>query len=415
MVKWSKIGTFMTRLCHLQKYLLLFIMPLIAGMGAVLAGDVSIPPLERLHGPSLEVQEYQQSPKVEVYRLRIVNDANGEIATSTDQGVTWSVIGHVVGYTEKVSDQGYTASKWSPLSAIAATAVNAIHIRTGYNAKDDKGVVFSLLPKEMLTEAGKKLQSFYSQDASIYTDIAGGSGIFGGQWAPVLGNAVALNHQGTLVPLPENYTPHKGDIFVICVLRPLDSPKAIVFENRFGGLITIVGWDDSTKLIGQVLKPVEGVGRFWGAEYTGLGRLRANHNGVIDISASPLNAVGGIQILPRDHAMSPEMTRARTMTQWMVVGPLDARDPSWEGVAPLFRDYLYPNWTPDDLTAADWKERLLAHILIEVRLQNGPWQPIPSFVLDPDVNKPLPEWANTALQEMTHLRILLPPLRNAHK
>lgn len=337
-----------------------------------------------------------------------MNDANGDIAGSRDGGKTWQPLGHVLYYTEKVTDQGYTASKWAPSSAISATAVNAIHIRTGYNAKDDKGIVFSILPKEMTTELGRRLQSFSSPDA-IITDIPGGTGIFGGHWAPILGNPIALQQtDGTLTPLPDKYRPKRGDIFVIRVLQAVDSPKEIDFENRFGGFITVIGWDDSEKVIGQVLKPVEGVGRFWGTQYTDVGRLRANHNGVIDISVAPMGQVGGIQIIPREHAMSPEMTRARTMTQWMVVGPLDARDPSWEGVAPLFLGYLQPSWSADDWNASDWRDRVLSRTLVQVRMNNGPWQPMPTFSLDPNLNKPMPEWANTALQDMTHLRILLP-------
>ena len=381
---------------------------LLAGVCLVEAEDTTTAP-PQLHGPSPEIMDYQRPDRVEIYRLRIVNDANGEISGSRDGGKSWVALGHVLAYTEKATDQGYTASKWAPHSAIAATAVNAIHICTGYNAKDDKGVVFSILPKEMSTEAGKKLQSFYSEDGSIYTDIPGGTGLFGGHWSPILSNPVFLQQaDGTLAPIPEKGALHKGDILIIRVLRPTNYPKAIVFENRFGGFVTLINWDDSEKLIGQVLKPVAGVGRFWGTQYADVGRLRANHNGVIDISVSPFGQVGGIQIIPRAHAMSPEMTRTRTFTQWMVVGPLDARDPSWEGVAPLFRDYMCPSWSADDLTSPDWKTRMATRFLIDVRMKNGPWQPIPSFSMDPDLNKPLPDFANTALVDMTHLRILFP-------
>lgn len=364
---------------------------------------------EPLRGPSPEIQAYQHPERVEIYRVRVVNDANGEISGSRDGGKNWVTLGHVLGYTEKVTNQGYTASKWAPASAIAATAVNAIHVCTGYNDKDDRGVVFSILPKEMLTEAGRKLQSFFSNDSSIYTDISGGTGLFGGHWAPILGNPVALEQpDGTLVPIAFNSALHKGDVLVIRVLRPVRPPKAVVFDNRFGGFIRVIDWDDSESIIGQVLKPVAGVGRFTGTQYTDTGRLRANHNGVIDISVSPFGKIAGIQIIPREHAMSPEMVRARTYTQWMVIGPLDARDPSWEGVAPLFRDYLYPSWSADDLLAENWQERLASRLLIEARMKNGPWQPMPSFELNPDLNVPIVEWANSALAEMTHLRILFP-------
>jgi hypothetical protein len=314
----------------------------------------------------------------------------------------------VLRYTTRVSPQGYTASKWAPMGAVAATAVNAIHLRAGYNARDDKGVVFSILPKEMLTATGVKLQSYLSPDSSIYTDIPGGTGLFGGHWAPILGNPVYLQQGDALARLPEGYVPRQGDALVIPILRPRNSPKAIVFENRFGGFITLEDWQGQEQVIGQVLQPVAGVGRFTGTQYAAVGRLRANHNGVIDISVAPFGAIGGFQILPREHAMSPEMVRARTMTQWMVVGPLDARDPSWEGVAPLFCDYLAPSWSEDDWAQPDWLRAVASRVLADVRINDGPWQSMPTFSFDPDLSLPLPDWANTALQEVTHVRILLP-------
>ncbi|HEY3417677.1 MAG TPA: hypothetical protein VGM23_12400 [Armatimonadota bacterium] len=360
------------------------------------------------HGPSPEVSNYQKVERTEIYRLRIVNDTNGEIAGSLDSGKSWQTLGHVTHYTEKVTNQGYTASKWAPIGAVAATAVNAIHIRTGYNAKDDKGIVFSLLPRELTSEAGIKLASFLSPDASIYTDIPGGTGIFGGHWAPILGNPVYLEQAGALQRMPDGYVPHRGDVLTIPVMEAVDAPQEIIFENRFGGFITLVDWDDHATVIGQVLKPVAGVGRFTGSQYTGVGRLRANHNGVICVSVSPAGTIGGFQILPREHAMSPEMVRARTMTQWMVVGPLDARDTSWEGVAPLFFGYLRPSWSDDDWAGPDWLRKVTGRTLVDVRIKNGPWQPMPSYQFDPDLNKPLPDWCMTALQDVTHIRINLP-------
>jgi hypothetical protein len=311
----------------------------------------------RGHGPSPEVEAYQHGARVEIYRIRIVNDANTPILASRDGGTSWQQIGRVLTYTTRVSNQGYTASKWAPMSAVAATAVNAIHIRTGYNAKDDKGVVFSLLPLEMSNEATRQNQarnSFMSPDSSLYTDIPAGTGLFGGDWAPTLGDPIALETAGGLQALPQGYAPKQGDVFVIRVMQPVDTPRYFIFENRFGGYVIMVGWDDTEKVIGQVLKPVQGVGRFSGTAYCDTGRLRANHNGVIDVSTSKMGDTGGFQIIPREHAMSPEMTKARTMTQWMVVGPLDARDPSWEGVAPLFLGYLRPSYGADDWSSPDW-------------------------------------------------------------
>lgn len=370
----------------------------------------SLIPAPVLHGPSPEVMEYQHPAQAELYRLRFVNEDQGAISGSRDGGKNWLVLGHVLVHDEQVSNQGYTASKWSPESAVCATAVNAIHVRTGYNPTDDLAVVFSILPKEMLTDEGRKLQSFYGPDASIYTDFAGGTGIFGGHWSPLLGNPIELEQNGALTALPLNYVPKKGDIFIIRVFYPLNAPKAIIFENKFGGMITVVNWDESEKIIGQVLNPVAGVGRFFGGQYADVGRLRANHSGVIDINVSPVGGIGGFQIVPRAHAMSPQMDGTRIGNQWMVVGPLDARDPSWEGVGPLFAGYLIPNWAPEDWRASNWQRRLAADTIAQVRIDNGPWQSMPRFQLDPDMAKPLPEWANTALFHVSHFRILLPSI-----
>jgi len=372
----------------------------------------------RGHGPSPEVAAQQTAPRTEIYRIRLVNDVDQPITGSRDGGKSWQLIGRVLGYTVRVSNQGYTASKWAPYSAVAATAVNAIHIRTGYNARQDRGVVFSLLPLEMSNQVTRSFQarnSFVSPDSSIYTDIPAGTGLFGGDWAPTLGDVIYLETPEGMAALPDNYTPKQGDVFIIRVTQPTDTPHAFIFENRFGGFIIMEAWNGEQRVIGQVLKPVQGVGRFAGTAYADVGRLRANHNGVIDVSVSKFGETGGFQIIPREHAMSPEMLRARTMTQWLVVGPLDARDPSWEGVPPLFFGYLRPSWGPDDWESPDWLRLVTSRVQIDVKINNSAdWLRMPSFALDPDTNKPFPEWANTALQDVTHIRIVLPvPVRAA--
>lgn len=377
-------------------------------LGCLHAAADTVPCSPRTHGPSAEVEDFQAPAMEEIYRLRIVNDENGAVMGLHTGSTRWDMLGHVVRYTTQVSHEGYTASKWAPMGAVAATAVNAIHIRTGYNTAKDKGIVFSILPQELQTASGTKLQSYLSPDSSIYTDMPGGTGIFGGHWSPILGNKVYLDCAGCLTPMAEGYVPQRGDVLVIPVMRPIYTPESIIFENRFGGFITLVNFDNTTQVIGQVLRPVAGVGRFTGTQYADVGRLRANHNGVIDISVSRFGQIGGFQIIPREHAMSPEMTRARTMSQWMVVGPLDARNPSWEGVAPLFLNYLAPSWREDDWDYTDWLCRVLSRVIIDVRVKDGPWQPMPEFHFDQDLDKPLPEWSASALEHVTHIRIHLP-------
>jgi hypothetical protein len=342
----------------------------------------------------------------EVLRFRIVNDAGGEIAASFDGGRIWQTAGRVIRYTTQVNRRGYTASKWVPPGHVAATAVNAIHINVGYNQEEDRGVVFSLLPREMLA-ATASYSSFLSPDSSIYTDIPAGQGIFGGGGAPLVGNCIYQEAGGGLVLLSAGYVPARGDVLVVIVDRPARYPIAAEFENQAGGAVSLSYSDGSRELLGWVVKPVLGVGRFLGAVYTGIGRIRANHTGVIDISTSPVGELGGFQIIPFGHALSPEMGNAWGLTQWMIVGPLRDRSSLWDGITPLFCQHIRPDYLSDDLYAQDWRVRLLSRFLAEVDTGRG-WQPFPAIRLSPDPGAPLPGWAGDALSPVKRVRILFP-------
>lgn len=361
------------------------------------------------HGPSPEVAPENQSEKIEIARLRIENKKDGEIAGSRDGGKTWEPIGHLLVPTTQVNRRGYNASKYGPSGTVVATAVNALHLKAGQNTAENRGVIWSLAPAAE-DEAGKaSLQSEVSPGSAAYTDIPGGTGIFGGIYTPFVGNRILLDNDknNDLKALPDNYVPKLGDVWTILIERPRHYPREIVFENRFGGLITIdYRSDEKPRVIGQVLRPVQGVGRFVGSYFSGVGRLRANHNGVIDISTSPHGKIGSFQIVPADHAMSPETHYIRELTQWMVIGPVSALDRSWEGVAPLYSDFLRPRHD-----AADWNtdvmDGLLGRFRFEVKMRGKTeWQPMPSLWMEP--NSALPQWAGTALKDVTHLRIVFP-------
>ncbi len=344
----------------------------------------------------------------EVLRLRVVNDNGGPIAVSKDGGATWTALGCVVQYTAQVNRQGYTASKWVAAGHVAATSVNAIHLSAGH-AEDDRGVVFSLLPKEFLT-APKNYSSFLSPDSSIYTDLPAGTAIFGGGEAPFVGNEVLLERSEGLTPLPADYVPAKGDVLVIVVTKPVRYPSDAIFENCAGGTVTLGYADGSREQIGTVVRPAQGVGRFLGGLYADIGRIRANHAGVIDVSTSPLGRLGGFQIIPLGHAHSPEMENAWKLTQWMIVSPLEeCPDPlrQWGAITPLFYGHLRPDYRPDDLLAADWENRLLARFLVDVDMGEG-WRPMPALSLSRDPATPLPDWAGAALAKVRRIRLLFP-------
>jgi len=348
-------------------------------------------------GPTPAVEEENAPEFVELFRVRVVNEPGGEMTISRDGGKTWEKLANVLAPAGVLNKEGYTASSWAPEGRVAATAVNAVHIKVRLNKTNGKGILLSLLPKDFYSPP-EDYKSYYSKNSSIVVDAPAGAGFFGGAESPFIGSPVLLERNGGApVPLPEDYYPEPGDALTIIVERPAEYPSEIEFENRFGGFITARYPGGAEKLIGQVLKPVAGVGRFDGSLYTGVGRLRANHTGVICISTSPPGVIGGFQILPENHGMSPEMANARLLTQWMVVGPPAATDPSLEGVAPLFRYFLRPVHFIKEAGGRTLDE-MLESFVVEVRLKEGPWQRMPEVAGRVD----------DALKDLTHVRILFP-------
>jgi hypothetical protein len=318
-----------------------------------------------------------------VYRLRLSNQAGGAVEASIDRGVTWRALGSVTRPADGVA-VGFTASRWGTPGTVVASSANAVHIKAG-DSPDGRGLIVSVMPRG--APGGRHV---------IGTDVPGGAGIFGGRFGPFVGNPVSLERPEGVVPLA-GQTPRIGDRLVITVKRPSRYPSEIEFENRFGGLVRARYADHSEQVIAVVLRPVAGVGRFGGTEYVGVGRVRANHPGVIDISTSPVGQLGGFQIIPRDHAHSAEMIGAILGTQWMVVGPVNPLDPSPQGTQPLFSSFIMPRYDPDDLTDEEWMQRMAERFLVMARIREGPWRIMP----------PLVGKDNSALLEMTHFKIML--------
>ena len=86
----------------------------------------------------------------EIYRVALNNFKDGKISVSRNMGATWDPIGRVLFPCQKVNIEGYTASKWAKEGAIAASAVNAIHINAGTNETNGRGIVFSIVPRDMM-------------------------------------------------------------------------------------------------------------------------------------------------------------------------------------------------------------------------------------------------------------------------
>ena len=377
---------------------------------------------------------------VEVYRLRLVNDAQGSIAVSRDNGFSWEQVGHVLSPVEKLSAE--EKRPWSPIRVVASTGVNSIAIRTDnlaspattQGAKTDViGQVFTILPKRApAASSGRNAPPASSLKSVMQTDIKPGEGIFGDVWVPISGNPVFLETPGTseipriagtattpaqsenpagLTRIPQGYTPKRGDVLVIRVMQPKNSPQGYIFENHFGGAVTEWGWDDSKRTIGEVLMPVCGIGHIEETAFADAGRLSSSMNGKLDISVAPTGKVGGFSVLLCEKGMTADMMRARALPECMVVGQFDSRDPSWAGMAPLFLGYLHPRWSQGDFDKKnDWLEKVTARVQIDICLDNSmdehgnpAWIPMPRDFIE----RPALEW-NTALAHVTQFRLLLP-------
>ncbi|MFC1483098.1 hypothetical protein ACFL56_02445 [Candidatus Margulisiibacteriota bacterium] len=351
---------------------------------------------------------HSNTQKTELYRIKIKNTKHGPIVISKNKGKTWQKIGEVLIPSGHNNRQGYTASKWGKTSSIVASAVNAIHIKTGQNTEENKGIIFSIKPKEGIKEAQLELwNNDDSPNYSIYTSIPAGKKIFGGEYAPLVGNEVTERITSTAEHYLNKFEhPKIGQTFLIKVRIPKKYPVSFEFENKRNGNIYVIHTDGKKKVIGSVIKPAHGIGRFEGSEYARAGRLRANHPGVIEVATSHHRQTGGFQIIPLDHAHSPEMVSSLYRTQWMIIRLNASFTDSGQGKPPLFSDYIHPSFTTTSRNDPEWFSKMLSRALVQIKMNHGSWENIKPKTYS--MYKPLPKEANTALKNMTHVRILLP-------
>lgn len=318
-----------------------------------------------------------EAQHTESLRLRITNAVGGPIEISTNGGMSWYLQGQVTAPADTVNRSSYTAAGWAEDGHIAATAVNAIHIKVAANPDTGRPMTISVVPAGEIVGAATRQPS-----SSIHTTIPGGCSIFGGGLGPYVNNRVLLQRRGEVIPLPREYTPLESDVLVIIRTEPLRLPKYAVFENWSGGKVSL-DFGAGYEPVGVVDRPVTGVGRFEGSRYAWPGRIRANHPGVIDISTAPRGAVGGFQIIPRSHARSPELAYVLTGHQWMVIGPSSEGD--WAGTPPFFSSTILPSYRPDDIVGGhvDWMERVLSRAMVQVKYGDGPWELMPRIGFSP--------------------------------
>lgn len=314
----------------------------------------------------------ERCPARETHRVSLENAWNGKIKGSRDGGHTWQVLGEV-----KVPVQG---EFWVPgrdngvlafnflrgHSSVFASAVNNLHIRfadpEGYSLPadvnippvDGHGVTFA--PAETL---GTEVSKF----AGI-TSIPGGTGIFGPEWSPRIGDKVSVSNGTSLSSIPYDFsllpTGPKNTLVMITQDSTCDI-EFLEFDNFAEGKVRLKTAKGPAVEIAKVKQGVLGTGRFIGSEFISQpGVVRANHAGVLDIGTTDINSDpnvprggdinelrGGFQIVPSHHYQDPSMQNGRDHGfVYMVVGPLidpphlKRYDMGVEGTAPLFSQGL---------------------------------------------------------------------------
>lgn len=297
----------------------------------------------------------------ERFRVRIHNQVSGSVMVSLTHGATWYPIGQVLipnaGAIHTVKEGEFSAVKWAPTSSVAATAVNAIHLKLTHTGTH--GELISILPKEVMAwrEAGI---SYAGEPSSVYLDLAAGTGLFGLDWSLRVGDPVYLKDGAQWVAWPEGRVPQLNDEWMIIAKDAGLKNWVIEIENHVAGRVTLYQPNQPPHVLARVMKPVSGSGRFPGSLYQSIGRIRANHPGVIDVSTSPLGQVGGFQIVPNQHGQSNQLRFTMISPVYMVIQPLEGAPPL-EGQWPLFKGMIQPG---DEVDA----------------MVNGTWQPMPESI-----------------------------------
>ena len=316
--------------------------------------------------------------------LRVPCHKNSEVQAILPHGEKIS-LGRVLMTPSKTNYPAYTASKWSDESSVCASAVNAIHILL--KVEKDRGRIISLVPSVTIAPAAER-GSFFSIECEA------GTGIFGG-FAPLTGSKVFLERGQVEIPFTD--VPESSDVLIIRTKLP-ESPKIFMLdiENRPGGRVIAHGVE-GVKVIARVIHKVGGVGRFEGTKFQSVGRIRASHSGVIDVSTSKRGDIGGIQIMPLKHALtSKEMINAWNLTQWMIISPLPGAQ-DLEGHEPLYKNSFIPGTQLND-KLPDIFNQYGRKSLILCRIDGGQWQRLPEISGRVD----------DALKNVTHLRIYYP-------
>ncbi|MDR3076876.1 MAG: hypothetical protein LBU26_06210 [Synergistaceae bacterium] len=269
--------------------------------------------------------------------------------TAKDMGRVHSVPG-------KSRHPSFTASKYGIGGQVIATASNAHHIQI--SVEEGTGRTMSLIPSQTFVNAP-------GLDTSFIIEGIGGSGLWG-EYSPFAGSPVYVVNQIGVPVLFNNISLFRfATALEIRVYRPEREIEYFEIENIDGGK---AWYHDAAgdHQFAVVESRVSGTGRFEGSMFQGLGRVRANHPGVICVSTCDKREIGGFQIVPLSHTYSSEMQKTRQMHQYLILRGVNFEDIA--GQSPFFKGWLRPG----DVDVTDGKTGW-----VTCRI-NGTWQELPN-------------------------------------
>ncbi|MCF0149408.1 MAG: hypothetical protein HUJ77_13555 [Clostridium sp.] len=433
-----------------------------------------------------EVKE-ENTPNLELmYIIYIQNQDGGSIYQEFPDG-SKREMGNVIraGKYPTTSSAGFWASHYDAAndgshSGITATASNNVHVRVGPSESYDpikaseitKESVPSISPADIEAAGvwmpkqftiGTEDDYVYSEinnpakftDSIIYTDILGGSEIFGGDSGAFVGNPVQfLDNDQEWKSLDYYYNgsfdkPIPEDLRIIVSKPSIDigSPVSIEIENwsagdtvngeykESNGRVLLNYEDGTSKHIADIIQRVRGTGRFGGSEYSHVGTFRASHPGVICLSTSPkvgksgwgkyIDYSGGIQLVPANHAkflaynLDQKAFIDGAFSQqphYGIIASIGSSkedlynpeyapngevtfDPILEAVAPLYSQYLKPKYIEDDI------ENSTRFIISEDFGAN--WQDVPTIMGLTGFNEHSSSFEESPVANWTNIKILL--------
>jgi hypothetical protein len=266
-------------------------------------------------------------------------------------------MGRVMAVPTKSRHPSFTASKYGIGGQVIATAANAHHIQI--SVEEGTGRTMSLIPSQTFANAP-------GAGASFIVEGVGGTGLWG-KYAPFVGSPVyIINKVGVPVYFNNLQLFQFATALEIRVYSPEYEIEYFEIENAAGGR----AWYRDAKgdhQFATVESGVGGTGRFEGTFFQGLGKVRANHPGVICISTSPKREVGGFQIVPLSHTYSSEMQKTRRMSQYIVLRGVNFEDLT--GQSPFFKGWVRPGDSEDLDSKSGW---------VSCKI-DGEWQELPSI------------------------------------